>query len=182
MARAFPHAFAHAFKGLFTTAAAGAVGGIYGAAGMTVLRLAAQRAGLIDKMVPQVIEETLLGRRHRKPRASGIHEMANQLLHLGYGAAWGAVAGPVLAERRGAGLWPGGMFGLGLWAIGMALLLPRHRALTPGGWHLTPAAQLVNVAAHALFGAAVQLTVQEPVSGRANAGDGSRPGDGPRVG
>ncbi len=169
---------ARAFEGLLTIAAAGAVGGIYGAAAMTVVRLAAQRAGLIDKMVPQVIEETVLGQRHRKDRASGGHEVANQLLHLGYGAAWGAAAGPVLAVRRGKGLGPGSVFGLGLWGIGMALLLPRHRAFTPGGWHFTPAAQLVNIVSHMLFGAAVQLTVQEPVSGRASAGNGA----GPRVG
>ena len=160
---------------------AGAIGGVYGAAAMTVLRLAAQHSGLIDKMVPQVIEEALLGRPHRKERASGGHEVANQLLHLGYGAAWGAVSGPLLGGRR-PGLWPGAAFGLGLWALGIAVLLPRHRALTPGGWQLTPAAQLVNVAAHVVFGLAIQLTAQEPLSGRAHPRDGSRGGDGPRVG
>ena len=35
----------------------GALGGIYGAAAMSILRLAARRAGVIDKMVPQVVEE-----------------------------------------------------------------------------------------------------------------------------
>jgi len=40
----------------------GALGGIYGAAAMSILRLAARRAGVIDKMVPQVVEEWTLDR------------------------------------------------------------------------------------------------------------------------
>jgi hypothetical protein len=155
-----------AFRGIAATAAAGAVGGIYGAAAMTVLRLAAQRAGLIDKMVPQVIEEALIGRPHHQENDEGAHEVLNQLLHLGYGAAWGAAAGPLLAGRKRPGLWAGSVLGLGLWGIGLALLLPRHRAFTPGGWQASLGAQLVNATAHLLFGTAVQLTTQEPVSGQ----------------
>ena len=40
----------------------GALGGIYGAAAMSILRLAARRAGVIDKMVPQVVEQWTLDR------------------------------------------------------------------------------------------------------------------------
>ena len=170
-----------AFRGVATTAAAGAVGGIYGAAAMTVLRLAAQRAGLIDKMVPQVIEEALLGRAHHRENTEGGHEVLNQLLHLGYGAAWGALVGPVLGGRRRPRLWAGSAFGLGLWAVGLALLLPRHRSQKRGGWQATPLAQLVNAGAHLLFGTAVQLTAQERVSGRGSR-DGAGSTSGPRVG
>jgi hypothetical protein len=41
---------------LATAALAGAVGGLYGAAAMSVLRLGLHRAGIIDMMVPQVVE------------------------------------------------------------------------------------------------------------------------------
>lgn len=43
--------------GLATVVLAGAVGGLYGAVAMSVLRLGLHRAGLIDKMVPQAVEE-----------------------------------------------------------------------------------------------------------------------------
>ena len=40
----------------------------------------------------------------------------------------------------------------------------------------------IAVAAHVIFGLAIQLTAQEPPSGRAHPRNGSRRGDGPRVG
>ena len=65
----------------------GAIGGAYGAAAMSVMRLGMHRAGLIDKMTPQVIEEWLVDRLDRSPPGGEIgHHVLDQLLHLGYGA------------------------------------------------------------------------------------------------
>jgi hypothetical protein len=159
---------------VFFQASVGLVGGIYGAGAMTVLRLLAQRVGLIDKMVPQVVQESMLGEAHHEHRPDTVRHAVNQLLHVGYGAAWGIVAAPMLADRR-RGLGWGMALGLTTWAVGTAGLLTRHRTQTRGGWRLTVGAQAVNIAAHLVFGIAVQLVTQEPVSGRQSDA-------GPRVG
>jgi hypothetical protein len=145
-----------------TAFAAGAVGGLYGAAAMSVLRLYARRIGLIDEMVPEFIEQWLLG-----DAATGSAEdnarrhVSHQALHLAYGAGWGALAGPSLAKLRRGTLLPGVGLGLALWAVGLVGLLPRHRTGGGKSWEATAPAQTVNVLAHALFGIAVQLAAQE---------------------
>jgi hypothetical protein len=145
-----------------TRIGAGVVGGLYGAGAMTILRLSARRAGLIDKMVPELIEEWLLreppgGTEAEKARRNVLH----QALHLAYGAAWGALAVPVLERPpRKSFLWGAGL-GAGLWAIGMIGLLPKHRASGPAGWRATGPAQMVNVLAHLLYGLSVQLAARE---------------------
>jgi hypothetical protein len=144
-----------------TALAAGAVGGLYGAAAMSVLRLYARRIGLIDEMVPEFIEQWLLGD-HETTSAedNARRHVSHQALHLAYGAGWGALAGPVLAKRGRGSLLPGVGYGLALWAIGLVGLLPRHRTGRKS-WEATAPAQTVNVLAHALFGIAVQLAAQE---------------------
>lgn len=144
-----------------TALAAGAVGGLYGAAAMSVLRLYARRIGLIDEMVPEFIEEWLLGdQATASAEDNARRHVSHQALHLAYGAGWGALAGPVLAKRERGSLLPGVGFGLALWAIGLVGLLPRHRRGRKS-WEATAPAQAVNVLAHTLFGIAVQLAAQE---------------------
>ena len=144
-----------------TGLAAGAVGGLYGAAAMSVLRLYARRIGLIDEMVPEFIEQWLLGDEQTGSAADNARRhVAHQALHLAYGAGWGAMAGPLLAKRERGSLLPGVGFGLALWAIGTVGLLPRHRSGRKS-WEATAPAQIVNGLAHALFGIAVQLAAQE---------------------
>src|SRR5215470_1579606 len=70
----------------------GAIGGAHGAGAMSVLRLAMYRAGVIDKMVPQVTQEWMRDRTGVK-RSGGnktSHHVVDQLLQLGYGTALGA--------------------------------------------------------------------------------------------
>ena len=87
--------------GVATAVLAGAVGGLYGVAAMSVLRLALHRAGLIDKMVPQVVEEWISDRLNTDPPGGQAgHHVADQLLHLGYGASLGALGGPMLSGRE----------------------------------------------------------------------------------
>ena len=150
--------------GVATAVLAGAVGGLYGAAAMSVLRLALHRAGLIDKMVPQVVEEWISDRLNTDPPGGQAgHHVADQLLHLGYGASLGALAGPMLSgrERRG-GLWRGTAFGLASWAFGMLVLVPALRVARPA-WRAGPLENATNIAAHLVFGWAIQLLVEEPV-------------------
>lgn len=125
------------------------------------------RAGLIDKMTPQVIEEWLAARLDRSPSGGDLgHHVLDQLLHLGYGAAAAATAAPWLARsarRNGGrnGLWRGAALGLGLWTVGTLALFPGLRIARPA--HRSSSVEnLVNIAAHVLYGVTVQRLVEEP--------------------
>lgn len=88
-------------KAGLATVLAGAVGGLYGAAAMSVLRLGLHRAGIIDKMVPQAAEEWISDRLNFDPPSGRAgHQVADQLLHLGYGAGLGALGGPMVSGRE----------------------------------------------------------------------------------
>lgn len=68
----------------------GALGGIYGA--MSILRLAARRAGVVDKMVLQVVEEWTLDRTgmESSPASKTAHhvlDLTSLAAHLAYGLA-----------------------------------------------------------------------------------------------
>ena len=169
--------------GLATAVLAGAVGGLYGAAAMSVLRLGLHRAGLIDKMVPQAVEEWISDRLNIDPpgRTAG-HHVADQLLHLAYGAGLGALSGPMVSgrETRG-GLWRGAAFGLASWAFGMLVLVPALRVARPA-WRAGPLENATNIAVHLVFGWAIQLVVEEPARqrNRGRSSDAERMGN--RVG
>jgi hypothetical protein len=108
--------------GFATAALAGAVGGLYGAAAMSVLRLALHRAGVIDKMVPQAVEEWLSDRLNIDPPGGKAgHHVADQLLHLAYGAGLGALG----AEQPSA--WRAGRSACWFWCPPCAWRAP------PGG-------------------------------------------------
>jgi hypothetical protein len=101
----------------------GGVGGLYGAAAMSIVRLALHRAGFIDKTVPQAVEEWIAPRLgFEQVGGKGAHNLADQLLHLGYGAVLAALAGPILIGRfRRAGLSRGLLFGSATWVIGLLI-------------------------------------------------------------
>jgi hypothetical protein len=169
--------------GLATAILAGAVGGVYGAAAMSILRLGLHRTGLIDKMVPQVVEEWISDRlKIDPPGGTAGHHVADQLLHLAYGAGLGALGGPMVSgrERRG-GLWRGAAFGLGSWAFGMLVLVPSLRVARPA-WKTGPLENATNIAAHLVFGWAIQLLAEEPARqrNRGRSTDAERTGN--RVG
>ncbi|HTV21853.1 MAG TPA: hypothetical protein VMG12_24355 [Polyangiaceae bacterium] len=78
----------------------GALAGALGAATMTVLRMAAHRAGWIQAMVPQAVEVWAKARTPLPwPRRAETHHVADQLLHLGYGGAAGAAYALAQAPR-----------------------------------------------------------------------------------
>jgi hypothetical protein len=148
-------------RGIVRSALFGALGGLYGAGAMSVVRLAARRVGLIDKMVPQAVEEWLVNRiAGRSLRDPAGHHVLDQLLHLAYGSAWGAVFGPMLNRGPRRSLWLGAAAGTGLWALGMLAMIPSLRVARPV-WQSSAGENAVNVTAHVIFGVAVQLLTEE---------------------
>ena len=139
----------------------GALAGAVGAACMTPIRIAARRAGLIDKMVPQVIEETLA---HRFGvgiwSAPEKHHVADQLMHLAYGSAQGALYALVSRRFRRSTLKPGLVFGVLSWLFGGAVVVPLLDATRPL-WRSRPREELVNLGAHLVYGAATALLADE---------------------
>jgi hypothetical protein len=120
---------------------------------MTVWRMTAHRAGWIQAMVPQAVEVWAQDKSPLPgPRRIESHHVADQLLHLGYGAAAGTAYALTHAqgERATPSLALG--FGTALWVFGSFVLFPTLKIARPP-WRAKPREELVNVAAHLLFGA-----------------------------
>jgi hypothetical protein len=86
-------------------------------------------------MVPQAVEEWMSDRLNiDPPGGTAGHHVADQLLHLAYGAGLGTLGGTMVSghETRG-GLWRGAAFGLASWAFGMLVLAPSLRVARPPG-------------------------------------------------
>jgi hypothetical protein len=141
----------------------GALAGAIGAACMTAARMLARRAGVIQQMVPQAVEAWA---QHYAPIAlpptpsqRAIHHVADQALHVGYGATFGVAYSLLLGKHRAT---PAGVagFGLGVWALGSFVLLPVLKIMRPE-WRAKPGEIAVNVAAHLLYAASVGLVTDE---------------------
>jgi hypothetical protein len=139
----------------------GALAGAIGAACMTPLRLGARRLGLVDKMVPQAMEETLASKLRGGPNASlHAHHVADQLLHLGFGATLGLGYALVTARRRAQAGGRGLLFGVLAWALGSGVVIPLMGAARPL-WRARPVENLVNLTAHLVYGATTALVLEE---------------------
>lgn len=137
----------------------GALAGALGAACMTALRMAAHRAGWLEVMVPQAVElwateKSGIGR----GQDTASHHVADQLLHLSYGAvagvAYAGLAGTRASAKRALG------FGGALWVFGSAVLFPALRIARPL-WRASPREELINLGAHALYGAVAVYLLDE---------------------
>jgi len=130
---------------------------------MTVLRMLAHRARWIDQMVPQAVEAKakhhLPTLRSALPSERAMHHLADQVMHLGYGSAFGAVYGLVLG-RRPASAMQVVSYGLGMWGFGSFVLLPALKIMRPE-WRAKPTEVAVNLAAHLLYAGAVALMTEE---------------------
>ena len=142
----------------------GALGGLYGAGAMSVIRLTLHRAGVIDKMVPQAVEEWISHRLSSDPPGGKLgRQLTDQALHMAYGVTWGALAAPLMvAGARQRSLWSGGVFGAALWLLGTAVLFPWLRIARPV-WKAGAGENVANLAAHLVYGTAVQLVAEELV-------------------
>jgi hypothetical protein len=148
----------HSGRALSRLVSYGALGALYGAGAMTLIRLGLHRAGLIDKMVPQAVTEWLA---HELDMAPPKHPASDQLVHLLYSTTWGGLAGLMLFGRgRRRSLGVGAMFGLGLWALGPLALFPLLKIAAPA-WKSGPAENLTDIGTHVIYGLAVQLLSEE---------------------
>jgi hypothetical protein len=139
----------------------GALAGALGAACMTALRMVAHRVGWIEAMVPQAVE--VWAKDHAgltRPRTLPTHHVADQALHLGYGAATGALY--ALSAGRDRQASPGRALGFGsaLWGFASLVLFPALGIARPL-WRARPREELVNLSAHALYGAVTVYLLDE---------------------
>jgi hypothetical protein len=123
----------------------------------------AHRAKLIDQMVPQAVE---VWTKHQLPIAlpalpsrRALHHIADQALHVGYGATMGAAYGLLLGKRPASVQKVAG-FGFGVWAFGSFLLLPALKIMRPE-WRAKPVEIAVNLSAHLLYAGALALLTEE---------------------
>lgn len=138
----------------------GLLGGAAGTGCMTVLRMAARRAGLIDLTPPQMTKHRLFEVTGLGPHAPVGNHVMDALIHLAVGAAGGAVYGAVVEGGRRTSLPVGALFGLGIWAVAFGLLAPKlgiSRSPQRMGWK----ENAVNIAAHLVYGTATALVTGE---------------------
>jgi hypothetical protein len=142
----------------------GALAGVNSGACMTVLRMAAHRLGVVDRMPPQVLEEWLLTRTRvgRGPN-DATHHLLDHVLHLAISGGFGLLYS-ALPSRHSPGV-TGTLFGLSIWAVAFAALLPRLGA-TRHARNARAAENGVNIAAHALYGIVTGLLTAELASER----------------
>lgn len=139
----------------------GAMAGAVAAACMTVIRTTARRWGIIEKAVPQAVEEWLTERTGIATRSHPVvHHLADQFLHFGYGAALGSLYGLAVRRRTRTVLARGASYGLATWLFGSWLVMPLIRAKqTP--WRKRASENTVDVIAHLAYGVATALVAEE---------------------
>jgi len=139
----------------------GAIAGALGAACMTVIRMTARRRGIIEKTVPQAVEEWLVARLPGAEKAPPVvHHVADELMHLGYGAALGGIYGLTVRRRTRTAMLRGAGYGLAAWIAGSWIALPLMGA-KGASWKKPPAENLVDLLAHLAFGTATAIVSEE---------------------
>lgn len=139
----------------------GVIGGVSGAGCMSALRMAAHRLGLIEKAVPQVVEEWAVKKTGVAPPGGPAgHQAANHVLHLGYGAAWGALYGWLLGHRGRTSPLKGLLFGAAQWGFGFFFLMPALGVTRPA-WRMRVTENALNLGAHLLYGVVTALLTEE---------------------
>jgi hypothetical protein len=136
------------------------VGAASGAGCMTVLRMAAHRAGWIDRMPPQATREWLTERTGLEPAHPGSHHLLDAVVHWAVAVGAGAVYGAFVREPTRARVAGGALFGLGVWAVAFGALLPAL-GITRSPRQGTARETAVNVASHLAYGAATALVTRE---------------------
>jgi hypothetical protein len=129
----------------------GMTAGLVAAGVMSALRVLALRAGLIDRMIPQVLQERAAGEAGGGPGDQAAHQLSAELIHHAVGLAAGGLLG---AMRATPSLATGIAYGLAIWAVGAVGLLPALRVRRAGG-------SRVDALAHAVFGAVLALGMRE---------------------
>jgi hypothetical protein len=139
----------------------GAIAGVIGASCMTVFRMLAHRAGLLEQMVPQAVERWARGRKRSQTLGDvAAQHAADQLLHLGYGMAWGALYGACFHDSKLGGVKQASGFALFQWAFGMLALFPALKIARPA-WRQDALENGLNVTAHLLYGGVTAFLTEE---------------------
>jgi Protein of unknown function (DUF1440) len=147
----------------------GAIAGAIGAACMTVIRMTARRRGIIEKTVPQAVEEWLAARLPASEKAPPIaHQLADELMHVGYGAVLGGIYGLTVRRRTPTALVRGAGYGVAAWLAGSCVALPLMGA-KGAAWKKPLAENLIDVLAHLVFGTATAI-VSEEIAVQTNRG------------
>lgn len=159
----------------------GGVAGAIGASCMTVLRMLAHRAGLIDQMVPQAIVQGMERKARTRP-PSGPSRAVDQALHLGYGAVMGALYGalvdrPAGAPRTGRAV----SYGIAQWAFGAMVLLPALGVARPA-WRKGLAENAVDLAAHVTYSSITAFVAGQFAEQAASSPRAGHPASPARVG
>ena len=128
---------------------------------MTVVRMTARRGGIIEKTVPQAVEEWIAARLPGSEKATPVvHHVADQLMHVGYGAMLGGIYGLTVRRRTPTALLRGAGYGLAAWIAGSWIALPLMGA-KGAPWKKPPAQNLVDLLAHLVFGTATAIVSEE---------------------
>lgn len=136
----------------------GALAGANAASGMTILRMLARRAGWLDTMVPQAVEQWLRERVASPSAAPSTQTLADHAIHIGYGMLWGAAYGAICGSRtRGVNAVT---LGLAQWMVGPMGVLPLLRIARPP-WRESSSALWTNVIAHALYAELTDFLLKE---------------------
>ncbi|MFV2039033.1 MAG: hypothetical protein ACC660_02200 [Acidimicrobiales bacterium] len=99
-----------------------------------------------EKIVQRVADISGIG-----PLDDQIRRRSGDILHFGYGAAWGAVLATAVRSRDVRIGKDGLALGLGLWAFGFNVLLPVLGA-HPGPWAWRRREFALTLSAHAAYG------------------------------
>jgi hypothetical protein len=130
----------------------GVTAGFIAAGVMSAARLIAHRAGLIDRMVPQVLQERVAGTaRVDVPGDTPAHQLAAEVIHHAVGMATGGLLGGVTTRPS---LAAGVGYGLLIWIVDVVGLLPALRVERVGG-------RAVDAVAHGIFGATLAFAMRE---------------------
>jgi hypothetical protein len=130
----------------------GMAAGLVAAGVMSAARLAAHRAGLIERMVPQVLQERVAGSAGIDlPGGTAAHQLAAEVIHQAVSLGFGALLGAITSRP---GVAAGVGYGLVIWGVDALGLLPMLRVDRVGG-------RAVDAAAHGIFGAALALAMRE---------------------
>jgi hypothetical protein len=131
---------------------AGMTAGLIAAGVMSAVRLLAHRAGLIDRMIPQVVQERVAGEAGLdSPGGTAGHQLAAEVIHHAASLGAGGLLGVATAKP---GTATGVVYGLAIWVVDAVGLLPALRVQRVGGLG-------VDAAAHAVFGATLAFAMRE---------------------
>jgi hypothetical protein len=139
----------------------GMLAGLIGAGTMGLVRMAARRAGIIEKTVPEHLTETMSSRAGVTPPGGSLgHELTAHALHQGYGLACGALYALMGGGQRSHAVRDGLALGAIVWAVSL-FPLAAVVGLPRAPWRATASENVTNLAAHLVYGVATALATED---------------------